>query len=70
MYIYLRTTILLVSFKIIFENKSDSTQGIFTKRMKITNEPQHYCILMFRFKLEQKNSLRTHEDKGVAHTYS
>ena len=43
---------LLVSFKIIFENKSDSTQGIFTKRMKITNEPQHYCILMFRFKLE------------------
>ena len=54
--------LLFAPLKIIFENKSDSSQTIFTKRMKVTNETQHYCIVIFRLELEYKNSLRTHED--------
>ena len=32
------------------------------KRMKVTNESQHSCNVIFRFELEYTNSLRTHED--------
>ena len=54
--------LLLVPFKIILENKSDSSQRRYTKKMEETNETQHYCVVMFHFELEYKNSLRTHED--------
>ena len=54
--------LLLVPFRIILENKSDSSKKRYTKKDGSNNETQHYCVVMFRFELEYKNSLRTHED--------